>query len=66
VKLQAAADQGKIAGVGIENGDAIDLIALRIWDNFIVKRHQFQSAPMVGSQLLMVNEVLRAGPKIQK
>nr|AGM32838.1 chaperonin family, CCT zeta subunit [Coptotermes formosanus] len=66
VRLEAAADKGQIAGVGIEKGDPIDPIALGIWDNVIVKRHQLQSAPAIASQLLAIDEVIRAGGKVQK
>lgn len=32
-----------------------------VYDNYIVKRQIIQSAPVLSSQLLLVDEVLRAG-----
>jgi T-complex protein 1 subunit zeta len=61
VALQNAADRGEIAGVDVETGGVLDPKAIGIWDNYIVKKNQIQSAPLVATQLLLVDEILRAG-----
>lgn len=66
VQLLSSHDQGKVYGVDIEKGEYIDPKVAGIWDNYRVKKQQLQSAPMVASQLLLVDEVLRAGTSIQK
>lgn len=66
VSMQAAADKGKIAGLNIETGEVIDPTTTGVWDNYCVKRNLIQSAPLVANQLLLVDEVLKAGVQIQK
>ena len=36
-----------------------------IWDNYCVKKNQLQSAPLVASQLLLVDEILKAGKQMK-
>jgi len=66
VSLQAAADQNQVAGLDIENGGCLDPRVAGIWDNLCVKKQQIESAPLVASQLLLVDEVLKAGQSIKK
>lgn len=66
VSMQAAADRGELAGLDIETGKVIDPTTKGIWDNYAVKRQQLQSAPLVATQLLLVDEVLKAGVQLQK
>jgi T-complex protein 1 subunit zeta len=61
IALQNAVERGEIAGVDIESGGVIDPRTKGIWDNLIVKKNQLQSAPLVATQLLLVDEVLNAG-----
>jgi len=61
VALQSAAEQNKIGGIDIESGEIIDPREKGIWDNYIVKKNQLESAPLVATQLLLVDEVLKAG-----
>ena len=53
-------------GVDIASGGALDAALAGIWDNACVKRQVLQSAPVVASQLLLVDEVLRAGINMRK
>ena len=36
-----------------------------VWDNFIVKRQGLHLSNVLATQLLLVDEVMRAGPKIK-
>jgi T-complex protein 1 subunit zeta len=65
IALQNAAEAGQVAGVDIETGGVIDPKAKGIWDNFVVKRNQLQSAPLVATQLLLVDEILSAGKQMK-
>lgn len=53
-------------GVDVATGGALDAALSGIWDNVCVKRQVLQSAPVVASQLLLVDEVLRAGVNMRK
>ena len=53
-------------GVDVATGGALDAALAGIWDNACVKRQVLQSAPVVASQLLLVDEVLRAGVNMRK
>lgn len=53
-------------GVDVVTGGALDAALAGIWDNACVKRQVLQSAPVVASQLLLVDEVLRAGINMRK
>ena len=66
VNMQAAADRGEVKGINLETGELLDPVAEGIWDNYCVKREMLQSAPLVSTQLLLVDEVLKAGVQMQK
>ena len=52
-------------GVDLATGGALDAAAAGVWDNVCVKRQVLQSAPVLASQLLLVDEVLRAGANMR-
>ena len=54
------------AGVDVGTGGATDAALAGVWDNVCVKRQILQSAPAVACQLLLVDEVLRAGANMRK
>ena len=66
VSLQNAADKEERVGIDIESGKMIDPKTKGIWDNYCVKKNQLQSAPLVATQLLLVDEVLKAGRQLGK
>ena len=37
-----------------------------IWDNYCVKRQMLDSAAIISAQLLLVDEVIRAGKQMKK
>lgn len=62
----AVAAGGTGVGVDLATGGAMDAALAGVWDNFRVKAQTLQSAPVVASQLLLVDEVLRAGANMRK
>lgn len=52
---------GILVGLDISTGEAMDAGAAGIWDNLIVKRNSISSAHVIASNLLLVDEVMRAG-----
>jgi len=48
-------------GVSVATGDPIDPVTEGIWDNYIVKKQILGLAPVLAEQLLLVDEVIRAG-----
>jgi T-complex protein 1 subunit zeta len=65
IALQKAAERGEVAGVDIDKGGVIDPREVGIWDSYIVKKNQLQSAPLVATQLLLVDEILKAGKPLK-
>lgn len=61
IKLQEEHEKGNIVGVDVSTGEALDPKLSGIYDNYIVKKQIINSAPVVASQLLLVDEVMRAG-----
>ena len=62
-ELEAGAEG---VGVDLATGGAADTGAAGVWDCVCVKRQVLQSAPVVAAQLLLVDEVLRAGANMRK
>jgi len=48
-------------GISVATGDPIDPMMEGIWDNYIVKKQMLGLAPVLAQQLLLVDEVIRAG-----
>ena len=44
----------------------MDPVAAGIYDNFAVKRQMLDSAAIISSQLLLVDEVIKAGRQMKK
>merc|ERR1719281_2424044 len=51
-------------GVSVATGDPIDPTVEGIWDNFSVKRQIIGLGPVLAEQLLLVDEVIRAGKQM--
>lgn len=66
IALQDEQSKGNIVGIDIATGDPTDPTLLGIYDNYLVKKQIIQSAPIVASQLLLVDEVIRAGMNMRK
>jgi len=66
IALQEEVDQGNPVGFNINSGEPLDPAAEGIYDNAIVKRQILSSAPVIASQQLLVDEVMRAGRNMRK
>ncbi|GAB4818503.1 hypothetical protein N2152v2_005549 [Parachlorella kessleri] len=66
IALQEEHERGSIVGVDVATGEGLDPAMAGIFDNYIVKKQILQSAPVVASQLLLVDEVLRAGMNMRR
>lgn len=60
-----AGNENAAVGIDVETGDALDSAEAGIWDNYRVLRQMLHSAPVIATQLLLVDEVMRAG-KVQR
>lgn len=66
IKLAEEQENGLCAGIDVATGEAADPHLAGVFDNYLVKRQIIQSAPIVASQLLLVDEVLRAGMNMRR
>lgn len=55
-----------LMGVDIKDGNPLNPITAGIFDNYCVKKMFFNIGPVLAQQLLMVDEVLRAGRQVNK
>jgi len=53
-------------GVDLMTGDPLSPSMEGIWDNYIVKKQIFNLGPVLSQQLLLVDEVIRAGVNMKK
>jgi T-complex protein 1 subunit zeta len=53
-------------GLDINTGEPLDPATVGIYDNYNVKRQVIMSAPVIASQLLLVDEIMRAGMNMRK
>ena len=61
VNLLSEATNGTFVGVDCSTGEAIDPAAQGIYDNYRVKKHMIHSCTVIASNLLLVDEIMRAG-----
>ncbi|KAH9675812.1 T-complex protein 1 subunit zeta 1 [Citrus sinensis] len=66
IALKGEHDRGNIVGLNQHSGDPIDPQMEGIFDNYSVKRQIINSGPVIASQLLLVDEVIRAGRNMRK
>lgn len=59
-------EKGNIVGLNHNTGDPMDPQMEGIFDNYSVKRQIINSGPVIASQLLLVDEVIRAGRNMRK
>lgn len=64
VKLQEHHSQGYFVGIDLETGDCLVPEEEGIWDNLCVVKHCINSSAIISSQLLLVDEIFRAGKNI--
>ncbi|CAH9086958.1 unnamed protein product [Cuscuta europaea] len=66
IALTGEHDGGNVVGVCQHTGEPIDPQMEGIFDNYSVKRQIINSGPVIASQLLLVDEVIRAGRNMRK
>lgn len=66
ITVQDEHEAGNAAGINLATGEPMDPISSGVYDSYCVKRQIIQSAPVVASQLLLVDEVMRAGMNMRK
>jgi T-complex protein 1 subunit zeta len=66
IALQDEVAKGNRVGLDITTGDPFDPTTAGVYDNLIVKMQILHSAPVIATQLLLVDEVMRAGVNMRK
>ncbi|WFC98126.1 T-complex protein 1 subunit zeta [Malassezia yamatoensis] len=61
VTLQEECADGHVVGLDLQTGECMDPTVMGVWDNYRVKRHMIHSSAVIASNLLSVDEILRAG-----
>ncbi|KFO74511.1 T-complex protein 1 subunit zeta, partial [Cuculus canorus] len=62
VKLQTEhAELGQLIGVDLNTGEPMVAAAAGIWDNYNVKKQLLHSCTVIASNILLVDEIMRAG-----
>lgn len=61
IELEEECAKGLTAGLDLATGGTLDPRASGIYDNYIVKRQMLGLAGVISTQLLLVDEILRAG-----
>lgn len=61
IVTQEEHEAGNVVGLDVDTGEACDPTLAGIFDNYLVKKQILQGAPVIASQLLLVDEVMRAG-----
>ena len=59
-------EKKQLMGIDIKTGDPINPINYGIFDNYCVKKSFLNIGPVLAQQLLMVDEVMRAGKEMKK
>ncbi|CAA2938422.1 T-complex 1 subunit zeta 1 [Olea europaea subsp. europaea] len=66
IALTGEHNKGNVVGLSQHTGEPIDPKMEGIFDNYSVKRQIINSGPVIASQLLLVDEVIRAGRNMRK
>jgi len=64
VTLQEEYAQGHIVGLDLTTGEPLSPVEEGIWDNYRVIRQVLHSCSTIASQLLLVDEIMRAGKNL--
>lgn len=64
--VRKSVKKGTTAGVDLSTGELLDCDLAGVFDAYIVKRQILNSAPVMASQLLLVDEVIRAGINMRR
>jgi T-complex protein 1 subunit zeta len=62
VKAQdAMQEHGKLFGIDLNTGEPVNPCDIGVYDNYCVKRQLLHNAPVLASQLLQIDTIMRAG-----
>jgi len=61
-----ATNTNAYVGLDVNSGKPTSPIVAGVWDNYIVKRQFVQLSTVIASQLLLVDELMRAGRRMKK
>ena len=61
VALEESHNNGHVVGIDLETGECGDMALLGVWDNYRVHRHLIHSSAVISCNLLLVDEMMRAG-----
>eukprot|EP00002_Diphylleia_rotans_P037818 TRINITY_DN849_c0_g7_i1.p1 TRINITY_DN849_c0_g7~~TRINITY_DN849_c0_g7_i1.p1 ORF type:complete len:534 (+),score=146.20 TRINITY_DN849_c0_g7_i1:110-1711(+) len=65
IKIQEEHEKGNPLGIDITTGEPIDPVALGILDNYLTKKQMISSSGVIASQLLLVDEIMKAGKNLK-
>ena len=54
-----------MAGLDLATGEPMDPKSIGVWDNFNVKHQMMDSSAVITTQLLLVDEVMKAGRQMK-
>uniref|UniRef100_A0A2K5XSU4 Uncharacterized protein n=1 Tax=Mandrillus leucophaeus TaxID=9568 RepID=A0A2K5XSU4_MANLE len=61
-KIQAKhSESGELVGVDLNTGEPIVAAEVRVWDNYFVKKQLLHSCTVIATNILLVDEIMRAG-----
>lgn len=63
---EAHLKNGEAFGVDVITGEPLPAAISAVWDNYIVKKQFLNIAPVLAQQLLLVDEVMRAGKQMRR
>eukprot|EP00188_Purpureofilum_apyrenoidigerum_P001215 Plantae.Rhodophyta-Purpureofilum_apyrenoidigerum.ctg16527.p1 GENE.Plantae.Rhodophyta-Purpureofilum_apyrenoidigerum.ctg16527~~Plantae.Rhodophyta-Purpureofilum_apyrenoidigerum.ctg16527.p1 ORF type:complete len:531 (+),score=100.69 Plantae.Rhodophyta-Purpureofilum_apyrenoidigerum.ctg16527:142-1734(+) len=66
IMLQEAHEKGKVFGLDLVSGEAMDPVATAVFDGYSVKKQLIGLSSIIATQLLLVDEILRAGRDVNK
>lgn len=66
VTLQEEYSKGHVVGLDLATGEALSPADEGIWDNYRVLRQLLNSSAVIATQLLLVDEIMRAGKNLGK
>lgn len=66
IAVQEEHEKGMIVGLDVETGEPFDPKMGGVFDNFSVKKQIIESSPLIATQFLLVDEVMRAGVNMRK
>jgi T-complex protein 1 subunit zeta len=66
IELLEKSEGGKVVGLDLETGKAMQPGKAGVWDNYRVKKQFLHLSSLIATKLLLVDEVMRAGRKMGK